>query len=129
MEEFLIYSSAKSADMDLNLPSRLLHGNGYGTTPMFCVSCREFKFQPRNNSKYLVAELLQLFWLALQGSFRLYFKGIRMFVCPVIAKSQCVCHRCESQNYIVDTCDVTDRVLKLKSSFKQRIVFQTPLLI
>lgn len=55
MEEFLIYSSAKSTDMDLNLPSRLLHGNGYGTTPMFCVSCREFKFQPRNNSKYLVA--------------------------------------------------------------------------
>lgn len=61
-------------------------------------------------------QLLQLFWLALQGSFGLYFKGIRMFVCPVIAKSQCVCHRCESQNYIVDTCDVTDKVLKLEST-------------
>lgn len=61
-------------------------------------------------------QFLQLFWLALQGSFGLYFKGIRMFVCPVISKSQCVCHRCE-------TCDVTDKVLKPESSFKQGIVF------
>lgn len=46
-------------------------------------------------------ELLQLFWLALQGSFGLYFKGLRMFVCPVISKSQCVCHRCESQTILL----------------------------
>lgn len=52
----LFQCKSVTTDVDLNLPSTLLHRSGYGTTPMLYMSAvGKFKFQPRNTSKYLVA--------------------------------------------------------------------------
>lgn len=96
-EEFLIYSRAKSTDMDWNYPADFCLEMDEGLLLCFVLTVGSSHSSQGITASTWWQQFLQLFWLALQGFFGLYFKGIRVFVCPVISKSQCVCHRCDSQ--------------------------------